>query len=272
MRLKELYTAKNEREGTSVSITRQIADNLSLSERQVQRLNAINERLIPELQSMYDEKKITTENAAKFANMDEDTQKMVYGLLQIQSKVTPAEILALKEEQEKRLQAATAENEVLVQKLQDKTKETERLTEEFEKRQKDLQEEREQNQQQIAALQKRVNGSTDTSEVELLKEALKQAHQAEEKRQTIEETLKRELEMANKETEKLRKQIEDNAVSNVTDDTLGKIKAEAEISHLVDSLKKELFVYKQKVISYRKSYDESYIIPESLQRMLREIE
>lgn len=97
-RLNDLYQHKNEAEGNNASIVKQVAASTGISERQVQKYNAINERLIPELREAFDAKGLTIAQAAELAALPELTQKFLASALSQEDKVKTAELAALKQQ------------------------------------------------------------------------------------------------------------------------------------------------------------------------------
>ena len=126
-RLAILYKQKNEQNGTNKSIVKQISQDTGLGERQVQRYNSINKKMIPELRSYFDNKQINIENGSKIADLSEEGQKFILNLLEQSDsdkkisadeiKIAKEESLRLKENYEKKLQ----EKEELAKKLEKQT-------------------------------------------------------------------------------------------------------------------------------------------------------
>lgn len=94
-RLYELYEMKNIKDGVDRSITKQIAESIGKGERQIQRINAVNKKLIPSLQKALDESKINLEKAAELAAMDEEAQQLVANLFEENNEVSKKELAAI---------------------------------------------------------------------------------------------------------------------------------------------------------------------------------
>lgn len=99
-RLAELYTLKQETTSEKFNITKKIATDLNIGERQAQRYTAINKKLIPELQKAFDDSKINLENAASIANMDLAAQKAVLELIEKNKTIGKQEIDLVKKQNE----------------------------------------------------------------------------------------------------------------------------------------------------------------------------
>lgn len=96
-RLRDLYKEKNEKDGTNNSITKQIAEQTGIGERQVQKYLSLD-KLIPDLKAYFDESKITIDKAAQFANLSEADQMIVVELLRQNSDASKKEVERVKEE------------------------------------------------------------------------------------------------------------------------------------------------------------------------------
>lgn len=126
-RLAILYQQKNEQNGTNKSIVKQISQDTGLGERQVQRYNSINKKMIPELQSYFDNKQINIENGSKIADLDEEGQKFILNLLEQSdsSKKISADEIKIAKEQSKNLQEKYEKElqakEELAKKLEEQT-------------------------------------------------------------------------------------------------------------------------------------------------------
>lgn len=120
-RLAILYQQKNEQEGTNKSIVKQISQDTGLGERQVQRYNSINKKMIPALQDYFDNKQINIENGSKIADLPEEGQKLILNILEqsdSNKKISADEIKIVKEQSQK-LKEELREKEELTKKLEE---------------------------------------------------------------------------------------------------------------------------------------------------------
>ena len=92
----ELYARRNSllKRESKVNVNKAIAEEMNISERQVQKYKAIS-KLIPELQQLFDERGITVNEGAKYAMLDEVEQRQILEL--ITSGADKKEIGALQE-------------------------------------------------------------------------------------------------------------------------------------------------------------------------------
>ena len=100
-RLNELYNIKNKHQGTKINAKKEIAKELQVSERTIERYNNINNKLIPELQEFFDNKLITLTEGDKFAKLDEQVQFAILEVLKQQSKISKEELEIIKNENNK---------------------------------------------------------------------------------------------------------------------------------------------------------------------------
>ncbi|MGL5152164.1 MAG: ParB N-terminal domain-containing protein [Clostridium sp.] len=127
-RLNELYTLKGEHSkgdnGRKLIPKKEIAKELQMSQRTVERYTNVNEKLIPELQEFFDNKVISLTDADKFAKFDEEMQYSVLEILRNQNKISKEQIETIKEEnqrlsEEKELkEKQLKEKEVLIEEYQ----------------------------------------------------------------------------------------------------------------------------------------------------------
>lgn len=127
LRLLELYNIRKEN-GEISSANAELAKDLDISIRQIQKYAATT-HLIPELEELLSQNKITLKDAGSYANLDEDSQKQIYGLYIHQGGPSDdelAEIKALKEEKEnikatfvEKIQMLTKERDELKQQIED---------------------------------------------------------------------------------------------------------------------------------------------------------
>lgn len=101
-RLYEIYEEKKARgDKLPAGLVTTIANDLQMTPRQIQKFVAINQKLIPELQEVFDEHGISINDASKIAQLDEMYQKDILELFQQKKSVSSAEIAYYKEEDRK---------------------------------------------------------------------------------------------------------------------------------------------------------------------------
>lgn len=264
-RLNELYERKYKDSEEKISLTKVIAKDLKIGERQVQRYNAVNQKLIPELLKAFDESKINLEKAAQFANLDESTQLMIVELLELNKNINKDEIEIIKkaaEEKEKELtkkisdlsydiENSNKQNEVLIHKLNDKESEILATKEKEEALRIEIENElkaSQPNQEKISELQ------------ELVEQLKQEAYENE----CEKEDINKQLDQRQKDLNKLRKELEaaqkdnnKNQKLSLTTEEKAKLKDSFEITNIVSEIKKSLNQLYVKSESFKKSYNES---------------
>lgn len=115
-RLNELYNIKNKYQGTKINAKKEIAKELQVSERTIERYNNINNKLIPELQDFFDNKLITLTDGDKFAKLDEQVQFAILEVLKQQNKISKEEIEIIKTENSKLLEEKALKEKQLKEK------------------------------------------------------------------------------------------------------------------------------------------------------------
>ncbi len=115
-RLNELYNIKNKYQGTKINAKKEIAKELQVSERTIERYNNINNKLIPELQDFFDNKLITLTEGDKFAKLDEQVQFAILEVLKQQNKISKEEIEIIKTENSKLLEEKALKEKQLKEK------------------------------------------------------------------------------------------------------------------------------------------------------------
>lgn len=134
-RLTELINQLNEETGNTESVTKQVAQELGLDERTVQRYNSIDKKLIPELQRAFEESKITMTDASKFAAMDEAAQLVIAELINEKETITKTEIEAIRKTAKEEAKRLTEESN---KKAQEEIKKAEKVLKENEELQKKI--------------------------------------------------------------------------------------------------------------------------------------
>lgn len=101
-RLYEIYDAKKKRgDKLPAGLVTTIANELQMTPRQIQKFVAINQKLIPELQDVFDAQGITINDASKIAQLDEMYQREILELFQKNKSISSGEIAFYKEEDRK---------------------------------------------------------------------------------------------------------------------------------------------------------------------------
>ena len=101
-RLYEIYEEKKARgDKLPAGLVTTIANDLQMTPRQIQKFVAINQKLIPELQEVFDEHGISINDASKIAQLDDMYQKDILELFRQKKSVSSAEIAYYKEEDRK---------------------------------------------------------------------------------------------------------------------------------------------------------------------------
>lgn len=101
-RLAEIYEAKKARgDEMPAGLVTTIANELQMTPRQIQKFVAINQKLIPELQDVFDEQGININDASKIAQLDEIYQKDILELFQQKKSISSGDIAYYKEEDRK---------------------------------------------------------------------------------------------------------------------------------------------------------------------------
>ena len=109
LRLQNLYKElKESGEYLPDSMNQWIAHYLNISERQVQKISSINNKLIPELQAYFDEKKLNIAQGSTIAQLDPIYQDEILSLLQEKGSIDADDISYYKDE-DKRLRTENAE-------------------------------------------------------------------------------------------------------------------------------------------------------------------
>lgn len=259
-RLYELYDQKNKETGENKSIPKQIANDLGISERQAQRYNSVNNKLIPKLQEAFDNSKITLTKAAQFAAMDEQTQEMIASLLEESNNLTKSEIEAIHEK-------AKAMEEELRKKIEDislQALKVEKENAELHNKIAEVEEKLEQQKQLENKIREELKNEYESSnpDQEKIKE-LEEKIFAMQKDKLIQEQERdriiKDLRKKESELEQLEKQLKNNANANnsVSDIEKKKIKADVEIKAVTNDIMKQL----EQLASISKDYVKTFNEP-----------
>lgn len=264
-RLDELYRQKNAEEGAKLNTTKQIAEKTGLKERQVQRYNAINKKLIPELQAAFDEQKIIIEDAAKYANMDEDSQILIANLLNSNQEVNKKEIELIKQETKKK------EAELLqkISELQFQVSSSDEAKDLLEKELKIKEDQMKENMIKEENLRKQIEEELKDErpdqdklnqlqeEIELLK---KENHESESEKDNINKQLnqkQREINNLQKELLLVKKQNSEKNATVLSEEERTKLHDNYEIENILADIKKGLNQLFVKGENYKKKYNET---------------
>lgn len=96
-RLTEIYRAKKERgDNLPGSIASLIADDLSISSRQVYKMMAINDNLIPDAQKIYDNNRININEASQISQMDPIFQQEIVNKYETSGEINAGDIAYIK--------------------------------------------------------------------------------------------------------------------------------------------------------------------------------
>lgn len=268
-RLAELYQLKSTDPTIGkIDVTKKIAENLNLGERQVQRYNAINNKLIPALQAEFDKSNITIEKAAQFASFDESTQNLILELLKNNDTITKEKIEFLQKKQEKleteyqkhieqkneEIQTLTLNNNSLQEQIQESEFKLSKTDEELSSIRQEIQEELEKS----LPSQKKIDSLT--SSLEALSNEQKKIEQ--EKQQLEKNLTEKERKIKNLEQELKQKaeQIEKPTIG-LTEEEKKKLNDSYELNCLINDAKKKLSQILVKSNDYYKHYN---MLPEDL--------
>lgn len=130
---KELLERRKALTGSAENINRIIAQSEGISERQVQKYNAVA-TLVPELQELFKEKEITLNDGEFCAKLTDDEQRQIAELIKAGESGTAKELQQLNEQ------------------LQETEREKQKAQEEYEKKLRQLKEEQESQEEAVAAI------------------------------------------------------------------------------------------------------------------------
>lgn len=261
-RLTELYKIKNKEENKDESVVKQVSEATGLGNRQVQRYNAVNTKLIDELKKEFDKANIPLERAAQFANMDQDTQKLVLELLDTNKNITKNEIEEIKK-------ASDLKEEELKEKINELSEETNSY--DLQKKELEAQIQEKENAIEESILKNRNIREEIVKELlennpnnEKIEELEKLSNEIQDEKIQVEkekEKLGTKLNDAQKELSKLRKELEvakknTNKPTDLSKEEKEKIKAEFEIRNIESEIKKGLNTLLVKSENYIKKYND----------------
>ena len=263
-RLAELYRQKNKIEGKDDNITKLVAEKAGIGERQVQRYITINDNLIPELKTALDESKIKVEEAAKFANMDEDSQRFVVGLLESNREVTKKEIELIKAETKKKEEELLKKISVLELEVSSADETNKRLNEDLELKDKQIKE----NLEQEESLRKQIEEELSTNQpdqerLEILQKEIEKLKVENHEKECEKEDINKQLDQQQRELNSLRKELQqahklNNEKSSIalSEEEQNKLREKFEITNIYTDIKKSLNQLLVKSETYKKKYKE----------------
>lgn len=249
-RLVELYRKIEEETGEKFNITKKVAEDLQIGERQARRYTSL-EKLIPELKDAFDSAKFNLENAANIANMDEESQKAILALIQANQQIGKEELALVKTEREalkKELDKVTDQ----IKKNETENKALRDLLNEKEDAIKKASLDEETLRTQIKSELEKSNPSED--KIEELKNELDRIS---DKNKRLEEE-KKAAQITIKENEKnlsdLKEKLNKSSTNEIPESLKEKLREEAAISSLEKELEKKLKEYSINVNNFKNKY------------------
>lgn len=182
-RLTELYNIKNKHQGTKINAKKEIAKELQVSERTIERYNNINNKLIPELQEFFDNKLITLTEGDKFAKLDEQVQLAILEVLKQQNKISKEEIEIIKSENNKLLEEKALKERQIKEK-EELINNYQKINIELEEKEKYIKEKLEEKEKEKLLIREQLSKEFEnnkSSEIEKLNERLKSINEEKEK-------------------------------------------------------------------------------------------
>lgn len=257
-RLHELYSKRNELldKNEKINVNETIGKQLGITDRQVKKYNSI-EKLIPELQELFDKKGITLKEGASYANLKEAEQRQILELIN------------------------DGGNKEEIKQLSDRLNQLQKEINEKEKNIRNLQTEKENALKQIdeqknaaALLEEKIKtemiGLND-EEVKKLEKELKQAldnkKETEHKLQQVEKEKLKKIQELEK---KLQEQTNQKKMSN---ESMVGVKAALQMENSMRAMETYLSSWKKAMQEYKKSYNPAYMekAPEDYDAELQEL-
>lgn len=272
-RLAKLYKEKNIELGINSSIVKQISNNTGIGERQVQRYNAINQKLIPELQTFFDEKKLNIESASKIAAMDEDAQRLILFMVQSGESIGKEEIQLAKEQNE-RMNISLAETKEKIKALEISLEEERKntsneklqaLRDELELKELEAQEKEETLKTEIEKLKQQSSSNEETENKinELRRELRNQLNVQAEIKQQLENENQERIQKKEEEINQLKKQLETLKTSDeiliFSEEEKEKLKDTITLNNILDDTQKRLANFYVTLDHYKYTLDEEIV-------------
>lgn len=264
-RLNELYRIKNEESGNKQSITKKISQDLNIGERQVQRYNAVNQKLIPELQEAFDNSKLTLEKAAQFAALDEATQKILVDLLDYNKSINKDEIELIKKAAEKKEKELLENIDILNKTAIESNKKNDKLLQELNKKEEVLVKNREKEKSIRSEIEEELKeNNPDQKKLDELNNQIDKMKKEAYEIECEKEDVRKQLDQQQKEINSLRKELQqaqktqkDDKFSILSPDEKNKLKESFEITNIISDIKKNMNQLFVKSESFEKKYKES---------------
>lgn len=248
------------------------AKNLGITERQVRKYNAVNEKLIPELQEIFDASGIPLNDAAVYANMDTSSQEIILQIIRQNEHLSKDKILHLQKELEEKEKVRLLEQEQLESSLQAATAENERMKQQIVERESMLKAQEAAYELEKQNLEKRIREETENAkpdthvitslnkEIEKL-EALKT--ESEKENRDLHQTLARQQKEITQYKDKLKK-LKAEKESSIHTLNQEKLEDEYELNRLYESIRENMETYKKKAKEYAKKHGTPPPVHESL--------
>lgn len=256
-RLAELYRIKNEQTGENHSITKQISTDLGLKERQVQRYNAVNNKLIPTLQDALDNSKINLSKAAQFAAMDETTQNLIAELLDQNNNVNKEQVdLIIQKAKDAELKMNQRLSDLELQ-INQANESNNKLKEEVERRELDLQSQKELEEKIRNDLKRELEQTKPNDDkVKTLELQLEATYKKNQDTQKNVDKINSELKEKVEELEALKTKLEENQKTTLTQEEKLKLKKDFEINNLMMNIQTQL----EQLTALNKNYKKQFNI------------
>lgn len=268
-RLEKLYKEKNEENSTNISVPKQISKDIGISERQVQKYNAVNNKLIDELQKAFDEQKIGLDKAASIANQPIDVQKLLAELLHEGSNISREEIIAAKKQAEEATIALKTAQENLKKKEESDAKYIAEIQTELETTKIKLEE----NNKYQTSLKEQISKELEVENPN--RERLQELEKSLQILNTKKEELMKNNQERNIEIEQLKSELQFLKNQSHNDIELQfnktnqiKIRKEIELDNILDDLKKKAVVLQVNLENYETEYGN---IPDNILETLDDI-
>ena len=191
--------------GKKINVKKEVAKQTGQDIKTVERYDNINNRLIPQLQEYFDNRKISFSDAYKFAVLDEQMQLAVLELLKSKDKITKEELTAIR-----------TENKKLVELAEEKEKELEITRKELSQKEQEV--ENNKVEQEVIEEERKKLEAKIREEISLLteeelnktKEALKEAEEKAKELEGKEKELNNQLKAKEKEHQKALEEYKEN--------------------------------------------------------------
>lgn len=256
-RLTDLYQQKNKEHGTNLSITKQVAGSIDLSEREVQRYKSISEKLIPELQEAFDHKKLSLERAASMAALPLETQKDIFEFLKEKleqdNSISPLELqTAKKAAEEKGAELKRLQKEL--EKAQDESRSTSKQLEESKSKITEMKEQESNLREEIKKeLEKEKQDDDAITKLQVQLESIStEKKSAEEAKSSLENEVKK----LKKEIKKLEKSRPSLTQTTISEEERLKIEDSIKVTTAAKDMLKRFNLFETELEHYKTNYPE----------------